>query len=160
MKNSNEKLTFYSQPLSIERTAHSEGLQEAELGGLLQCRLCGQALEECLMWAMWQEGHGNGKGWAGCVCILCVPVLAHLWVWGTGRTLSLWSLRCLSGEERAAHSQVLPSSHHIFFQKGKPRVEGWRHDLWEHFRMWHILSVREHCKLFRYSYIARGPEAK
>lgn len=61
LKSSSEKFTFYSQPSSIERTAHSEDLEEAKLWGLLQPRLCVQPAEECLMEAM-EEEDGEGKG--------------------------------------------------------------------------------------------------
>lgn len=66
LKSSSKKFTFYSQPLSIERTVYLEDLQEAKLWRLLQPRLCVQPAEECLMEAM-EEEHGDGKGWAGCV---------------------------------------------------------------------------------------------
>lgn len=62
---------------------------------------------------------------------LHISVRVDLWFWDAGKTRGLWCLRCLAGEERAAHSQVLPSSHHLFLQKGKAEVASWKHDLWE-----------------------------
>lgn len=62
---------------------------------------------------------------------LYISVLTDLWFWGAGKTLGFECFRCLAGENRAAHSQVLPAPHHSFFQKGKPEVTSWKHELWK-----------------------------
>lgn len=49
LKSITKKFAFYSQPLSTERTAYSEDLQDAKFHRLLQPRLCVQPAEDCLM---------------------------------------------------------------------------------------------------------------
>lgn len=126
LKNSSNKFAFHSQPLPIRRAADSEYLQEAKLERLLQPRLCVLPAKEHLMQAMEKRRMGMERGGLGMFPShpsLCIPVLADLWVWGAGKTLGCF--RCLPGEGRAAHSKVLPSSHRVFFQKGKPKVASW-----------------------------------